>query len=706
MLRHAQRGFRAAATLAAWIALAGSAFAQDRALDAGLAFTDPEVMEALEQRGFGLGALLKTRAGIGLSDRERALPISNSALWRIRAMTPITRVVKAQIDTLPGQSLDPDVRRHVRKTKVDGEEKPSRLAFNPGFFDHPRSRFVLTGVINRMDRAYVKPRSCGEIRFLYRFIYDVTSGEADVASRLPLTLNLVMNAKRDGQAVTCAEIAQRWLRAGEEVRTPKLMAEYLRSADGPLSLLSAAHIDRIELNMQVLRLPAGIKYDFGGHAEYLLKVFRWDAQEQIFQEGKLENQIDRRRLLSDPAAMKAFKAWLFDADVIRDLDRGQLQVKDEFLAKQGVSIAPGGASRSQNRPFSGVVSDDELRDALAKYLKTNPPLETIKSAEGFKARLNDSTCVGCHQTRAIAGFHFIGSDMPDEPRTNAVFVPGSAHFLADMPRRRAIVEAFAARKRPEFTRGFSARPAQRYAAAFAGTQLHDGWGAVCHAGKDPSFASWTCAAGLKCEVLHAHGSDRGHGLGTCVSAGTPRIGDALERGLVTTRAHGDDKYARTDPPPDSGPPKPPPDRPDYKAAHQRYEPSDRTGGFPAGMLRLACCRDVPGEATCGLVAITGFNKCIASGGNHTDCIARHTDYAGLRACDQANPCREDYICTAPILKPGEAPQLARRTHADACEKPDASWVANRRKGTCIPPYFMFQFRVDGHPESFDEPDEE
>ena len=30
--------------------------------------------------------------------------------------------------------------------------------------------------------------------------------------------------------------------------------------------------------------------------------------------------------------------------------------------------------------------------------------------------------------------------------------------------------------------------------------------------------------------------------------------------------------------------------------------------------------------------------------------------------------------------------------------PDAAWVAkNDQRGLCIPPYFVFQFRSDGHP---------
>ncbi|MER8377073.1 hypothetical protein, partial [Mesorhizobium sp. M1406] len=56
-----------------------------------------------------------------------------------------------------------------------------------------------------------------------------------------------------------------------------------------------------------------------------------------------------------------------------------------------------------------------------------------------------------------------------------------------------------------------------------------------------------------------------------------------------------------------------------------------------------------------------------------------TKTAGLRACDKAHPCREDYICTA--------------GYDDLVE-------AKAGKGTCIPPYFIFQFRVDGHPRSW------
>ena len=50
----------------------------------------------------------------------------------------------------------------------------------------------------------------------------------------------------------------------------------------------------------------------------------------------------------------------------------------------------------------------------------------------------------------------------------------------------------------------------------------------------------------------------------------------------------------------------------YGAARQRYDnPDQKTGGFPGGMLRKASCEKLPDEASCGRLAKTGFNDCIA-----------------------------------------------------------------------------------------------
>ena len=76
------------------------------------------------------------------------------------------------------------------------------------------TRFVLAGIVNRMDRTYVSEASCGEIRLIYR-LTQINKAAGDDASppRLPMTLNLVLKAKGVGSTVTCPEIANRWLAA-------------------------------------------------------------------------------------------------------------------------------------------------------------------------------------------------------------------------------------------------------------------------------------------------------------------------------------------------------------------------------------------------------------------------------------------------------------------------------------------------------------
>ena len=76
-------------------------------------------------------------------------------------------------------------------------------------------------------------------------------------------------------------------------RRRQTVAAALTGPSSPLAAVSRANFDRIELNMQIMRIPAAEKKDFGTHAEYLLKVFNFDLQTQQFVETKLENQLDR-----------------------------------------------------------------------------------------------------------------------------------------------------------------------------------------------------------------------------------------------------------------------------------------------------------------------------------------------------------------------------------------------------------------------------
>jgi hypothetical protein len=661
------------------------AAAKGHPLESGVAITDPETLMKLEEAGLSLDALLAGRIRDRIARAHFGKDPSARSLFDVNALTPIRNYIKKQIEELPGQSLEPLV---VAKSKPGDY----RERFNPKFIDDRGSSLELTGVVNRMDRAFLSQHPCGEIRLIYRFVYSVKEPKQKerLKSRLPLTLSLVFDAW-PGRRYSCTSIARRWLESGRQSLPPAEMAAWLRSEAGPLapSLVDPRNILRIELNMQFIRLAAATKRDFGGHAEYLLKVFKWDQRKQIFQDGLLENQIDRAGLLrpENAAKLEKLRQWLLRPEVIYDLDRGRLVIPEEYLAFSAVSVAPGGLSRSQNNPFWGLLDHAAIDRALAGYVAAGNALKFVKSAQGFEARLNDLTCTGCHQTHGIAGFHFPGADRPGEPPSNAVFVPGSAHFFGDLPRRRAILEAFASRKRPDFARPFAGRTEEKFKEALAGTTLYDGWGAICYQGSDPTFAGWTCGEGLRCASLHA--SKFNPGFGTCIGTGRTKIGDPMEFGRVEMTGYGADIYCRMSPSvhedcrinPDLDVlPRAPGDGKGYVVARQRYDnPKAMTGGFPAGMLRRSTCEDLAPEATCGRVAVTGFNKCILSGIDHKECTRNFMRPAGLRACDEAHPCREDYVCTARYA--GQA-------------------GAKAGMGSCIPPYFVFQFRADGHPSSW------
>ena len=92
-------------------------------------------------------------------------------------------------------------------------------------------------------------------------------------------------------------------------------------------------------------------------------------------------------------------------------------------------------------------------------------------------------------------------------------------------------------------------------------------------------------------------------------------------------------------------------------------------GFPAGMCSVSC-DGMPEAATCGgIPQLRGFNDCLAGGRPFAQCIRANVRPSGLRACDEKSPCRDDYICAA----------------------------GSSERGVCLPPYFLFQLRVDGHP---------
>ncbi len=142
-------------------------------LERGAAITDPGALRELDRGPFGLARMLSASPGE---------PLTNSALFALPATLPIRK------------SLDEEFERYVQRHKT---ELPSQtIGVGPEFdfqlFDRDQlysqaNRFVLAGIVNRMDRAFVAPESCGEIRLIYRLTQSGAApvGDHGASARLP-----------------------------------------------------------------------------------------------------------------------------------------------------------------------------------------------------------------------------------------------------------------------------------------------------------------------------------------------------------------------------------------------------------------------------------------------------------------------------------------------------------------------------------------
>jgi hypothetical protein len=482
------------------------------ALERGAAIIDPAALRELDRIWLGLNRVMTPM-------RSADTPLTGGQLFALPSMAPVR------------QALDEEFDRYIsnHKTELPDESIGVGDSFTFQLFDRAQlysdhARFVLAGIVNRMDRAFVAPEACGEIRLIYRLTrtdMPDAPGEGAVSPRLPMTLNVVLKTKGDpaidasGKTITCAEIARRWLAAGDLSMTGVALAEKLTAKDGPLELVRPENIARIETNLQIAHAPKTDIRDF--RTDYLLKVFDYDAPSRTFEESPLENQIDRARILADENLKREFKAWLLDPAHFAELDRGTVLIPEKFLATGAIAPTPVGFVNSDLQPGFGLVQGDEgaanpvftesdVVTALKKAAERGNGLQNIRSVAGFERRLNDITCAGCHQTRGIGGFHFPGVDWMAAKPDNSIVVPASPHFFGDQVRRRDILAAVRDGKRPDFSRGFSSRPQLRGSTELAGTEYQDGWGAHCYlqhpntADNDKSFKAWTCAEGLACQV--------------------------------------------------------------------------------------------------------------------------------------------------------------------------------------------------------------
>jgi hypothetical protein len=510
------------------------------------------------------------------------------------------------------------VRRHLHRL------------FDVAWLATDAARYELVGVVARLDRIPASPDACGDVRLIYRLGYQRQVAGQPVASRLPLTLAVILAGEPVAAAAGCQAAAARWMQPVGLAGAP--LGAALLGDDGPLGggRLAAARVSQVLVNLQAVRWPSAVKPDLGGHAEYVL--FAMTPKDGGLGLGQLSMTPDVEAILARPELRATLLAWLRQPATLDALELGHGELPAELLATRAIAVSPGGLGRRANRPFRRLLEPAEL---AALPLAGRP---RIGSPEALLRRLDELSCGGCHQARTLAGFHWLGDDPAEVPPGNALAVSRSPHMLAEEGRRAAVVRALAAGEPVDF-----ARPLAERDDGVAG-QLGD----HCGLGDDPGFAAWSCRDGLRCAPLDA---PRGDPVGFCVA--TPAaIGDSCDVGPLVSR--GDPRRDRM-----------------VGAERRRCVDGGRCAprkqGFPSGSCLRSGCDAMPDGAACGVIASHGFDRCMV---RHPfpRCLRDHVAEVGLAACDETRSCRDDYLC-------GRMPGGV---------------------GACIPPYFLFQLRVDGH----------
>jgi hypothetical protein len=525
------------------------------------------------------------------------------------------------------QTLEADLAEFKSKDREAGVGLAySHRQFDAKWLRSPKAKFRLSAVINRTDLVHTTPGACGEVRFIYRLMYETAQG----SSRLPMTINVVHDQHAIGGS--CAGVARAWKDArGQYAAVHSMLAGYQSPA-------------RIEINLQAVRWPAVTRADMGGYAEYLMRIF--NVAGTTLTPALLPNTIKSDLNATQKSALAA---WI--SSNAAAVDRGTALVPDEYLAYRAISVSPRGLARGANRPFLSAFPNPEQTFAQVSY----SGLSLVKSPAGLLRKLDTMSCQGCHQSRGLAGFHILGEEAPSTFRANAIEVGSSPHLNDELAWRRSALDDVAAGRTISAPRPFAERTPTTVGK----------YGAHCGLAGDPSFASWTCASGYQCKDLS------GEEIGMCVTASAPGAGDACETSNVSFDPNPlKDKVS------------------DFEVQTCGVMPTGRRaycnrsgtkpfttssfGGFPNGSCSSPCLTmgKFTGDAICGAQPPNGFNDCLGAGKPFTTCLADATPEL-RRRCDAATPCGDDYVCAG---VPG----------------------APKGVGACMPPYFIFQVRVDGH----------
>jgi hypothetical protein len=624
---------------------------------------DNATLRALEARGFGFGRALGVEAGAA----NAALHASSPAYRRIAA-------------TIGGdiRELRAEMAATGRRLYEVTDGNVGRV-FEPAWLASPEARFRLVAVVVRLDRRDFaegerRAATCGELRFLYRLAYDFRRGNRHFASRMPFSVNVVHDLPLSAGG-SCADVARK-LAPPAGAASPEARAAWV--AAGPATL-AAARPRQIEVNAQVVRFPSGQETTFGGQAAYVMRVFGVKPGETFeLYDRPLENTPDIARLTADAGLRDDLATFLRERS--GEVDRGLVSVPERFLATKAISYSTYGSARLANRPYTQVFGRDGAAFAGLGFAA----LGVARSGAGFIERLDGMTCQGCHQSNATAGFHIIGEDDPTMSPLNRVLIGVSPHFAAERPRRAAYAAAVVSGREPNRFRPLPmAPPAAWDGERFTYRQATLGQACLPAGSARHIGHGWTCAGRATCTELSDNAAI-GVSLGQCMvnERSDEFSGQACLAGRIDSAA----------------PARPWLDRFTVGAQLNSHAPRinrrDHTcrppvGGAPAGLAYRQCddadrrfagfrSGQAPPNEICGFAGGRAFDICVATN-DFANCLGGSI-VRGMRAtCSAERLCREDFMCQA---LPADLPEIGR--------------VAGL--GYCSPTYFLFQMRLDGHPD--------
>ncbi len=606
------------------------------------------------------------------------------------------------------------------KVVSDGDE--------PRHFDHrwlfsEFARFRLVGIVNRLDKLDQYSNTCGEIRYIYRLVYNIPGG---AKSSLPFFFNVVHEYKNSDN---CNEIAKNWVLTDEEVQELNSLSIEQANKEFISQKLKKALIGltfkQIEINFQALRFPSGYMHDFGGQAMYMQRIFGF--LDNKFQSLPLENTPDVIKLKNDPDLLSKFSKLI--SDNLEKIDLGTFNISEidpelakKILARRSVSWSTLGRSRSANKPYRSLFLNSSILDNVDQSLDE---LEYIRTKSALIERLDNFTCMGCHQSGGTAGFHLLGyEDEGFSHHFNRQQLPLSAHAFAEEKRRSAYINTMSDERVPNKFRPHSVFPSSNSwddsgIPGFQPAKLRD----LCIIDSNDFNSSPSCAPFLgeeteckktvsvsgaartvigECVIKSSNPSDHPVG-GTCFKANINEEDINHELPTYNFLSFKDNLSS-------------------LKLLPGRYCSSPK-GGAPLGRKSGKCSvkdekfegflventESIPGEI-CANRGGNGFDTC-ATTGDSGNCLEKRVVRSKLDTCYPGHFCREDYICQMlpkfheikdkdyRNLKRGQRVNLADFTLEDKeniSQKLELITDQNEI-GFCVPTYFLFNMRLDGHP---------